>query len=257
MAARSLRRCPPGARVHASAVVDGERLESTTFDVPAAGGVRTILVAGLGLGTGGGAPAPAPRPPSAAVGTGGAVVRQQHPVCDRVPGRHHRGVLPARDRQQLGRAGHAGLATGHHVARRGRRRLAARGRVAAGRRERAARVDRRAASGGRDRRARSPSAWNRGARVTSSRRPSRWRSIRSPLGVQRLSGLTVESPQASNVREASLSGQAFFIASGPSLPAGHAAAIDAGGTAAQEPSAALHRRSRWPRWWPASARGWR
>ena len=57
-----------GARVHATAVVDGERLESTTFDVPAAGGVRTILVAGLGLGTGGGAQAaapPAPRPRAA------------------------------------------------------------------------------------------------------------------------------------------------------------------------------------------------
>ena len=38
--------------------------------------------------------------------------------------------------------------------------------------------------------------------------------------MQRLGGLTIESPQASNVREASLSGQAFFIASGPSLPAG-------------------------------------
>ncbi len=38
--------------------------------------------------------------------------------------------------------------------------------------------------------------------------------------MQRLGGLTVESPQASNVREASLSGQAFFIASGPGLPAG-------------------------------------
>ena len=39
-------------------------------------------------------------------------------------------------------------------------------------------------------------------------------------GVQRLAGLTVESPQASSVREASLSGQAFFIATGPGLPAG-------------------------------------
>ena len=40
------------------------------------------------------------------------------------------------------------------------------------------------------------------------------------IGVQRLAGLTVESPQTSNVREASLSGHAFLIASGPSLPAG-------------------------------------
>ena len=46
---------PVGSRVHARAVVEGERLESSPFDVPAAGGVRTILVAGLGLGSGGAA----------------------------------------------------------------------------------------------------------------------------------------------------------------------------------------------------------
>ena len=40
------------------------------------------------------------------------------------------------------------------------------------------------------------------------------------LGVQRLSGLTIESAHASSVREASLGGNAFFIASGPGLPAG-------------------------------------
>ena len=42
---------PVGARVHAVAVVDGERLESIEFDVPAQGGVRTILAAGVGVGT--------------------------------------------------------------------------------------------------------------------------------------------------------------------------------------------------------------
>ena len=41
---------PAGARVHAVAVVDGERLQSIEFDVPAAGGVRTILAAGVGVG---------------------------------------------------------------------------------------------------------------------------------------------------------------------------------------------------------------
>jgi hypothetical protein len=39
------------------------------------------------------------------------------------------------------------------------------------------------------------------------------------VGVQRLAGLTVESPQAASVREASLSGQAFLIATGPGLAA--------------------------------------
>lgn len=41
---------PPGSRVHALAVVDGQRLESQEFAVPSSGGVRTILVA-QGSGT--------------------------------------------------------------------------------------------------------------------------------------------------------------------------------------------------------------
>ncbi len=65
---------PAGSRVHAVAVVDNERLTSIEFDMPAAGGVRTILAAGVGVGTpvggaataAGGAAAPnAPRAPSA------------------------------------------------------------------------------------------------------------------------------------------------------------------------------------------------
>ena len=36
---------PAGARVHALAVVEGQRLESRPFDMPATGGVRTLLVA--------------------------------------------------------------------------------------------------------------------------------------------------------------------------------------------------------------------
>jgi hypothetical protein len=36
---------PPGARVRAAVVVDGERIESQQFDVPAAGGIRLMLVA--------------------------------------------------------------------------------------------------------------------------------------------------------------------------------------------------------------------
>jgi hypothetical protein len=42
---------PVGARVHAVAVVDGERLESIEFEVPGSGGVRTLLAAGVGVGT--------------------------------------------------------------------------------------------------------------------------------------------------------------------------------------------------------------
>jgi hypothetical protein len=42
---------PAGSHVHAVAVVDNERLTSIEFDMPAAGGVRTILAAGVGVGT--------------------------------------------------------------------------------------------------------------------------------------------------------------------------------------------------------------
>ena len=60
---------PAGAHVHAVAVVDGERLRSIEFDVPAAGGVRTMLAAGVGVGemvNGGTAPsAAAPAAPVA------------------------------------------------------------------------------------------------------------------------------------------------------------------------------------------------
>lgn len=40
-----------GATVSATAVVDGERLDSETFEIPAQGGVRMVLVAGVGAGT--------------------------------------------------------------------------------------------------------------------------------------------------------------------------------------------------------------
>jgi hypothetical protein len=48
---------PVGARVHVVAVVDGERLESIEFAVPPAGGARTLLAAGVGAGRPAGAAA--------------------------------------------------------------------------------------------------------------------------------------------------------------------------------------------------------
>ena len=93
---------PAGRSRARDAVVDSERLESTTFDVPGAGGVRTILVAGLGLDRR--RPAARRRQPPRPRPARRVVVWQQHALCRRVPGRHHRGVLPARDRQQHGRA---------------------------------------------------------------------------------------------------------------------------------------------------------
>ncbi len=73
---------PTGARVQAVAVVDGERLQSIEFEVPVSGGIRTILAAGVGVGTmigGSAAPGAAPgaanatTPPSAAPATAGSL----------------------------------------------------------------------------------------------------------------------------------------------------------------------------------------
>lgn len=47
---------PPGSTFQATAEVDGETLETQAFAIPAAGGVRTMLIAGLGAAPAGGAP---------------------------------------------------------------------------------------------------------------------------------------------------------------------------------------------------------
>jgi hypothetical protein len=44
----------PGEEFHAEVTVDGERLQTDTFAVPAEGGVRTMLIAGLGAAPAGG-----------------------------------------------------------------------------------------------------------------------------------------------------------------------------------------------------------
>ena len=210
---------PPGARVHANAVVDGERLESTTFEVPAAGGVRTILVAGLGLGTGGGAPTATP-PPSNDVAASGAlsfgnntrfaiefqddtiavfylleiVNRSGAPVTPASP------LVITLPAEAVGAAlleGASPLAVVNGP------RVSIAGPLPAGVTTVpiAFRVE----------------SW--GARHEFSQVfPLALDQVAA--GVQRLAGVTVESPQAPSVREASLSGQAFFIATGPGLPAG-------------------------------------
>jgi hypothetical protein len=68
---------PVGARVHVVAVVDGERLESIGFAVPASGGARTLLAAGVGAGAAGTGSPPAaasPAPPAQAAGPGTLVL---------------------------------------------------------------------------------------------------------------------------------------------------------------------------------------
>ncbi len=211
---------PPGARVHARAVVDGERLESTTFDVPADSGVRTILVAGLGLGTGGGAPGATAPPSSAAAGASGALAFGNNTrfaiefqddtiavfyLLEIVNG-SSAPVTPASPLVITLPAEAVGAA------------------LLEGASPRAVVNGRRISIAG-------PFSMGVTA-VPIAFRVESWGARHEfvqvfPLaldqvaaGVQRLSGLTVESPQAPSVREASLSGQAFFIASGPGLPAG-------------------------------------
>ncbi len=208
---------PPGARVHARALVDGEQLESTIFDVPAAGGVRTILVAGLGLGTGGGAPGAAPGASSNAGGalslgnnTRFAIEFQDDTIAVfyllEIVNQSGAPVAPASPlviTLPAEAVGAALLEGASPLASVNGRRVSIAGPFPIGVTSVpvAFRVE----------------SWGARHELTQA--------FPLPLdqvaaGVQRLSGLTVESAQASNVREATLSGNAFLIASGPGLPAG-------------------------------------
>jgi hypothetical protein len=64
---------PPGTRVKATTTVDGERLESQEFDVPASGGVRLMLVAAAPASAGS-TPPQANAPAGAPSATAGTIV---------------------------------------------------------------------------------------------------------------------------------------------------------------------------------------
>jgi len=213
---------PPGSRVHAIASVEGERLESQQFDVLRDGGVRSILVAGLGLGSGGGGSAPAgpatalPTPPPASgelsfgdntrfaiefqddtitvfylldlINPGSSPVAPPQPLAFDLP-------VEATAATKLEGGSPLVTVAGHQVS------IA--GPIPPGVTSVpvAFRIDR----------------WS--ARHTIEQRlPLPVAQL--AIGVQRLEGLTIESPQVSSVREAALSGQAFLIATGPALAAG-------------------------------------
>lgn len=211
---------PPGGAVHAIAVVDGERLESGAFEVPRTGGVRTLLVAGLGLGSARSTPPPATAPAaplSTAAAPGeltfgnnsrlaiefqddtitvfylleivnsGASVALETPLVF---------ALPEEATGATKLEGGSPLATvaGNEVSIAG---VVPPGVTAV---PIAYRIER----------------WD--ARHTIEQRfPLPVGQL--AIGVQRLPGLEVESAQATSVREASLSGQAFLIATGPGLAA--------------------------------------
>jgi hypothetical protein len=213
----------PGSRVHAIALVEGERLESQPFDVPRDGGVRSILVAGLGLGAAGAAPAP---PASAAPSSGArapasgdlsfgdntrfAIEFQDDTItvfylldlinsgaAPVTPPSPLTFDLPAEATAATKLEGGSPLVTvaGHQVSIAGPIPPGITSVPVAYRIER----------------------WS--ARHTIEQRlPLPIGQL--AIGVQRLEGLKVESPQVTSVREAALSGQAFLIATGPALPAG-------------------------------------
>jgi hypothetical protein len=211
---------PPGGAVHAIAVVDGERLESSAFEVPRAGGVRTILVAGLGLGSAGSTTPPASAPSAAPPTTAapgeltfgnntrlaiefqddtitvfyllelvnpGASVTLEAPLVFALP-------EEATGATKLEGGSPIVTVAGNEVSIAG---IVPPGVTAA---PVAYRIEQ----------------WD--ARHTIAQRfPLPIAQL--AIGVQRLPGLEVESAQATSVREASLSGQAFLIATGPRLAA--------------------------------------
>ncbi len=216
---------PVGARVHAIAQVEGERLESLVFEVPATGGVRTILVAGLGLGTAAGAPsappptsatsaAPATPPAGGGLSFGNntrfAIEFQDDTIAvfyllEIVNSTGAPAAVPAPLVITLpaDAVGAALLEGASPLAALSGPRVTVAGPIPVGTTSVpiAFRVE----------------SW--GARHEFSQvLPLALDQV--AIGVQRLAGLTVETPQASSVREASLSGQAFFIANGPALTAG-------------------------------------
>ena len=236
---------PVGSRVRAVAVVDGERLESSAFAVPASGGVRTILVAGLGLGSGGAgqsAGAAASAAPGPATGSPADLARLLFGNNTRIAIEFQDDTLAVFYLLDL--VNPTGVAVP----------LAAPLEL----------VLPEEASGASTLEGASPLVSVNGGRVsiagpippgitavTVAYRLEAWnprqeiaqafplRIDQLAVAVQRLTGLTVDSPQAPSIREASLGGHAFLIASGPALPAGAPLGLTLGG---------LPHRSPWPRY---------
>ena len=94
---------PPGTVVQATTTVDGEALISQQFSVPATGGVRVALIAGIATAAArekAAAEAAAKEPARPGVVEFGPRIARR----DRDPGRRADGVLPARGRQQRAHA---------------------------------------------------------------------------------------------------------------------------------------------------------
>ena len=214
---------PVGARVHAVAVVDAERLESAVFELPAAGGMRTILVAGLELGTTGSAASPAAPPQEAASGGAADRARLTFGGNTRLAVEFQDDTIaifyllevinptpaPVELAEPLelllpeGATGASALDGASPLVSVSGRRVAIAGPIPPG--ATAAPIAYRLES------------WQAREDIVQVF-PLRLDQV--TVGVQRLPGLTVESAQAPDVRDAAMGGHAFAIANGPALPSG-------------------------------------
>ena len=165
----------------------------------------------------------------------------QHEVCDRVPGRSAHGVLPARDREPSGAAGHAGRAGRHRLA--GGRPSGAS--LHAGASPLAGIAGPRVSIAGpfapgvtqvpvafRDR--------ELGGRLELDAALSRCHSINVAVAAQQLSGMTLESPQATTRARRRRSGAAVPRRDGQRPGCRHAADGDAARIAASSRRSPLY-----------------
>ena len=229
---------PVGSRVHATASVEGERLESSPFDVPAAGGVRTILVAGLGLGSSQGSsqgsdPAVTGSDPTTVLSFGNntrfALEFQDDTIAlfylleiVNATGAPLSLAAPLQITLPQGASGASALEGASPLVAVSGRQVTIAGPIPTG-----------------------------VTPVPVAFRLESWAAreeivqafplaiTQVAIGVQRLAGLTIESAQAPSIRDATLGGHAFLIASGPALAAGAPLHLTLAG---------LPHRNPWPRY---------
>ena len=216
---------PAGSTVHAVAAVNGERRESQPFEVPAQGGVRTILVFSettsapwSGAPTTGPPPAPGVTAGTATLSIGGRLTRRR-----RVQRRHAAGLLSPRNRQprpdrgltiERTRLRHATGAEGTTVLEGSTRRPTQGteshrdGPVSAGRHAAPDRV--------------SPGVLRQGS--DAQHHVSAAMDLVA-VAVQRLGPMSLKSPQLTRTSETALSGQPFIMGTGPGIPAGTALSL--------------------------------
>jgi hypothetical protein len=230
---------PPGSRVQAVAVVDNERLQSIEFEVPASGGIRTLLAAGVGVGTMLDGSSPVPVPGGAGVAGAAGPAAAPPPAGSLVFGGDTRIAVEFQDDT---------LTVFYllDLVNRASTPVAPQAPLTIDLPDGASGVT--ILEGG------SPLAVARGSHVVVSGplpsgvtqvpiafRIERWKEtwqleqrfplpiLNVALAVQKLGGMRLVSPQAPTVREATLQGSQFIVATGASLAAGRPLSVTVSG----------------------------